>query len=605
MTPLTAQTSARGVPPSGQSLEHLVEGFPGNPMRAREEIERLGDRDQDAFLDDAIPLVLAAKTGQGYRFLLARLLTKGLLVEILSNPARMSHAQGVEFLRAAAKMDPHFDVKLTRWLLDGDNREWVASLGARSEALLGVLAEASPGNRLLPLLVQFLRSKGERVSSKAAMLVAQRSQRVELALADEDARVRANAIEALWGMDTLKARRTLHGALDDPNNRVVGNALLGLLRLGDRTVIPNLMDMAKRDDPAFRASAAWVMGQVGDPRFRPVLVELCAGGPDIVTAAAKEALARLPSPSSHHGAPRTDAHMRALRLCRTEQGKNRLSLHLRLPESAANIPLEFEVRVDGEQVSGVQFRRFNQPSLALGVLLPAVWPDEAHAATRTVMGLRRPADRIALCRYSQVRTADGGAPAGAYQPIRGLSLGPGTAPPLPKINYSLEPQLPPRITQEPAATPSLFDALGALLNAPAGLSAQAGVLLVATPGVPFEHEPPKEALDSILRVADAQGGTIHALAGSGLSETGLTLLRFLCRETGGYLLCSTVDAGLPALAEMLYRELTEGFEVTFPSKTDAKSVSLECNGAGVRGQGSIALEEPPPLTRHGESVWFL
>lgn len=52
-------------------------------------------------------------------------------------------------------------------------------------------------------------------------------------LGESDPRVRANAIESLWGVDSPEARTLLSFATNDANNRVVGNALLGLYHLGN------------------------------------------------------------------------------------------------------------------------------------------------------------------------------------------------------------------------------------------------------------------------------------------------------------------------------------------------------------------------------------
>jgi HEAT repeats len=75
----------------------------------------------------------------------------------------------------------------------------------------------------------------------------------------------------LWGMDGPEARQLLESSARDSNNRVAGNALLGLYRMGESSVLPELVKMASHDSPSFRRTAAWVMGGTGDPRFREVL----------------------------------------------------------------------------------------------------------------------------------------------------------------------------------------------------------------------------------------------------------------------------------------------------------------------------------------------
>jgi hypothetical protein len=50
--------------------------------------------------------------------------------------------------------------------------------------------------------------------------------------------------------------------------------MLGLYRLGDCSMIPEIMSLARHESALFRATAAWVMGETGDPRFTEVLAVL-------------------------------------------------------------------------------------------------------------------------------------------------------------------------------------------------------------------------------------------------------------------------------------------------------------------------------------------
>jgi len=68
----------------------------------------------------------------------------------------------------------------------------------------------------------------------------------------------------------------LQFAASDGNNRVAGNALLGLYWLGDSAVISELVKMAGHAAGSFRLSAAWAMGETGDPRFSEVLGRMLA-----------------------------------------------------------------------------------------------------------------------------------------------------------------------------------------------------------------------------------------------------------------------------------------------------------------------------------------
>ena len=112
------------------------------------------------------------------------------------------------------------------------------------------------------------------VRSKAAFLIACSSKSVSLVselLLDEDVRVQANAVEALWTFEAGEARSLLETAARSKTPRVAANAVVGLYRNGDLSSLRLLFRMAAQEDPERRTSAAWAMGETGDPRFLPFL----------------------------------------------------------------------------------------------------------------------------------------------------------------------------------------------------------------------------------------------------------------------------------------------------------------------------------------------
>src|SRR5581483_2076277 len=128
-----------------------------------------------------------------------------------------------------------------------------------------------------PSLVRLLRHPNPHIRSKAVLLIGRgnRSPKwIRQRLVDTDPRVRANAAEALWGVGTEEARDLLHSLVGDSNNRVAGNAVLGLYRLGDCAMITEILELAVHESAMFRATAAWVMGETGDPRFTEALAAL-------------------------------------------------------------------------------------------------------------------------------------------------------------------------------------------------------------------------------------------------------------------------------------------------------------------------------------------
>src|SRR5205085_7918741 len=89
-------------------------------------------------------------------------------------------------------------------------------------------------------------------------------------MTDAEPRVRANIIEGLSEAEFNRTELCDFFLLfvEDPNNRVVANALLRLYRMGSVDVAKSrLMEMARHENGEFRASAAWVMGQTEDCGF--------------------------------------------------------------------------------------------------------------------------------------------------------------------------------------------------------------------------------------------------------------------------------------------------------------------------------------------------
>ncbi|MEO8130400.1 MAG: HEAT repeat domain-containing protein [Bryobacteraceae bacterium] len=85
---------------------------------------------------------------------------------------------------------------------------------------------------------------------------------IEELLKSNDPRVRANAIESTWQLHDLLP--LIRSATSDPHNRVVGNALFALYKLGDTSATAAIIQMAKHHSVAFQLTALWVMGETED-----------------------------------------------------------------------------------------------------------------------------------------------------------------------------------------------------------------------------------------------------------------------------------------------------------------------------------------------------
>jgi hypothetical protein len=174
---------------------------------------------------------------------------------------------------------------------------------------LDLLDQLSPGSRLILLVNHLTQHANQRIASKATILVGRRLRNQDwLAqhLDSENGRVRASAIEGLWGVQSPSARRDLIACLKDKNNRVVGNAVIGLYRLGEPRVNEFVKRMIEDERPPFRWTAAWAMGQIGSGEFVEYLERAVKDTEAHVRRAAEralEAIQRRERESNHAEAP--------------------------------------------------------------------------------------------------------------------------------------------------------------------------------------------------------------------------------------------------------------------------------------------------------------
>lgn len=182
---------------------------------------------------------------------------------------RFSRSTLLEIGKYLMTIDGLVDVRLVRLLPGRTMKDSKLSLEAVLRAL-DLLDQLSPGSRLILLVNHLTQHANQRIASKATVLVGRRLRNedwVARHLDSGDGRVRASTVEGLWGVQSACAHRDLSACLKDKNNRVVGNALIGLHRLGEPRVNEFVKRMIEDERPPFRWTAAWVMGQIGAEEF--------------------------------------------------------------------------------------------------------------------------------------------------------------------------------------------------------------------------------------------------------------------------------------------------------------------------------------------------
>ena len=257
-------------------LSLLIDQFAQNPPLAGKAMREMLENDGSTFTQQALTLIKTVSAGTGTNYILTLLLRDASFLTKLCDPDLFSLAEATEIARRVQKLDSNFDVRIIKQIASTASN--AAQLtAATAERLLELMSASADLSRILPVLAELLKHPSPRIRSKAVLLIGRASANAKLAeshLKEADRRVRANAIEALWGNTSNEARSILSAAASDSNNRVAANAALGLYKLDETSSIPIILDMAEKPSPIFRLSAVWMMSETQDPRFLGTLAKL-------------------------------------------------------------------------------------------------------------------------------------------------------------------------------------------------------------------------------------------------------------------------------------------------------------------------------------------
>lgn len=285
-------------------LLDLSQDFDGQAADNRRLIRDLAEQDWHAFYSAAVEILKNQHDSNCGLYVIKLLICRDLLVDALCDPA-LSREQAIAVARAATRIDPMTDVSLAKFLADrGSSEDTVRP--AELMRLMEIMVEVSSFVRVLPVLKRMSRHPNPHVRSKAVLMIGRgnpASGWLQNRFAEPDPRIRANTVESLWGVDTEEARGLLLAAARDDNNRVAGNALLALYRLGDPSAEPDLRKMAESDSALFRATSAWVMGEIADPQFAAVLARLVGDSSQMVRKRAFSALGKIAAKTRANAIP--------------------------------------------------------------------------------------------------------------------------------------------------------------------------------------------------------------------------------------------------------------------------------------------------------------
>ena len=272
-------------------LKKLAGEFLTQPLTRGREMRDLLEHSPKEFCSAAIELLGGESSERVQRYLVALLWTNNLLIPCLTDPSTsISKAESIANL--ARRVDPQLPAKLVGFVLERTDVE----PPERLERILSLLRSMPDAAGLRPLLTPLLRHPDARIRSKVALLAGEGNGNrtwFERRMLEEDPRVRANALESAGAAVAEDLRPLFRTAASDANNRVAGNALVALYRLGEGAAVAGLYELASRQDPAFRATAAWAMSETGDTRFLPLLGKILTDPNETTKAAAFRAIRKL------------------------------------------------------------------------------------------------------------------------------------------------------------------------------------------------------------------------------------------------------------------------------------------------------------------------
>ena len=209
-------------------------------------------------------------------------------VKVLLEPSALPFETAAKAAAALVRADPHF---LNKFVKE------VEHLTLTPQLLRALsLAPAAGDSVLMPWLKKMTQHTDDRVRSRAVKLLCEirpnRGQ-IERQMLDENARVRANAIEALWNLKTAEATEIFKAALSDSNHRVVGNALVGLHLQGSPEAFAKIAENCQSPHVAVRRAMAWCLGFIRDERGLALLQTLSKDAAPVVRNRALRSLLAL------------------------------------------------------------------------------------------------------------------------------------------------------------------------------------------------------------------------------------------------------------------------------------------------------------------------
>lgn len=393
-------------------IAQILASFSERDPAGKQSLQQLLISDRDAFSRAGILVLAGAPKSPGTRYLVHLLAKEKLLAAPLVDLSACTDQQAFEAARSMVDNGAPLQAALEWTLNQALHAPTCPETTQRILRCLAILDTVGAQSCWNLFEIDLMAYPDSHVRSKAAFLIASNTKNgvwVGRRLVDRDPRVQANAIEALWNFDAAESRPLLITASRSQNNRVAGNAAVGLYRISDLNSIRMIVNMARHDQLLFRLTGIWAMGETGDPRFIPFLSEQFRHSDGKERLAITRALARLRRRVKIlENGSRIDLRVSEAKL--EADGSRRIVFTASpLPASGpGNLrPTDFAVWEGASLVYDYNVTLPENPALlAIGFVLPrfvsAVDPYGCAAADalHRCLRLKRPADLWRLDRYT-------------------------------------------------------------------------------------------------------------------------------------------------------------------------------------------------------------
>jgi hypothetical protein len=572
-------------------LEALVHYFDRDAAGNGRLIRELLQKDRQSFYAAAIEILRTRDDSRGSQYLISVLAAGDLLLPTLCE-STLTRKQSLALAQAAFQAGVMADVILAKYLTEHAGSIGGSDCPSDIQRLMDLLTEISDGTRILPCMMTLARHQNPHLQSKAVLMIGRINRNVKWVqkrLAEHDPRVRANAIEALWGIESEEARQLLRSAARDGDNRAAGNALIALYRLGDCWVIPELLKMADHESRRFRATAAWVMGETADPRFTKALARM-VGEPNIsVRARAFAALAQIRTAAVQ---VRQAGELRIVARFQRNRWNGRCELRVEISskdgrEQINLLPTQLILLEDGQEVVSYSVEeRPAPPAMAITFVLPRTAETPGNpfqAGALHALTWKRPSDLWAVAHYIPAQRPD------LHTSFVGQSID------IPAVEDAPLEGIPQRFTCDPAVAKAALEEFPPKVDCSDLWSTiRRSVQMERGPARGKRHllvygqsEPGTLAgYPELVSAAMAARTSVHAISWSANPA-----LEGLCRMTQGTFQTVTSENEVTVVVEEMCLSLQARYTVRYRPTADARELRVSVNTPSGWGETSI----PTPL----------